>query len=1138
MCVSGAKDVDMNNKKSILVDTKELIHKFTIDKELDTQSASTTAAISHTQPDEMSPFALVAQGSSVADLLAEWQADEPLQAAGLLHALVCNCVIPLESIHATCGDRVHFLCSEYQRIMEHKPGTRWRGKDHILELIRCYILAYHDPELAFLAVAALWSRFLQIRDQDQTTKRAYAPEAKHILSPFLEMLGMNSLRTELEEWLMLSSKRRQKQQPPLPADDLSFYTIGRELSALMPDVFMIQQPHAAVDRILLSNPQSGAPSSSASPRSASQIMNIDLVVDSEEECYRALFLLHKLYTPTEGGFADSIGLSKANGYRGLQTVVLVDVPTGLRLDRNEGASVIDRGTVDGDTTKQRHRTHFNICTQEMHEINQWGVAAIVLRNRLDVDLPSVWWQKAKDNYAKIASSPLGSLPEMLYVFSPQGELFDFHRGSTVVDYAYHVHSDLAAQSRRFYVNGEAVEPATVLHHLDLVELESDPHAPGPTRVWLNAARTSRARTQIDRFLKRRGQGFYHAQKMIDTRLKALENHYGFDIPEYRVNQAISQEMLKRNTASREELMDDIAAGRLDADRVLHPLFATEIIRQVQIPEGMRLRPNQLTLAQCCRPRPGDNILGRPSQRSGIVTKLKIHRSDCVKLSGSGKAAREGNLTLKWRLRPELCTVAKIEMRARDDDGLLGDAVAQIYSMLPRITLHRSEAMGRHGIAHLRFTLEAESIELIDEITDALRRLPTYSVDEVRHVSLPFSEQEELLHPISSTGINPYTRLPVDEEGMFFGRWELLHQMREWLRSRNNTIWLLGQKRVGKTSLLLHLKNHFLDRKEFVPIFMDFQLLGSLSSPDIFFEVANAVYSELRSDGRVVELGAPLRDMFELDPPRHLVDYIRGVLSHPDVGKLVLLLDEFSRTTDAYQQQRLDENFFQQWRGLIQATGADVKYIVVIQQQAFDSMFERVQGGQEDPSWHLLELGEKLPLKPLVGKDARHLIEWPIRNYLDFPAEALDTVYALTGGSPFLIQAFCFKLVAHLTQNDRSQVDLADIAHVSMEFMSPSESLFAHLLDLIRGLANTVSTRMAQLAEDTPTMGQLITPAVSWQQLAEALPEIEPDRLQSTLQEMCERDIIVAVDDAVNESKSWRFDSLLFQQWLAMNSAPV
>jgi (p)ppGpp synthase/HD superfamily hydrolase len=1061
------------------------------------------------------PVAAVAEQSrALAEILAAWRAAPELQSAGLLLPWWMNGTLASEAVERACGERVAFLCREHQRIMQQMPGNRWRGKPPVLRRIKHFMLAYRDPDLAFLGAADLWRRFQAVQRAGRAEQRAHAAEASQVLSPLLDFLGMRELKETVDNWLLSrgDAGRRIGSTEQEPASHRMFQEVRSYLAPRLPRAQIIHRENAQSHNshhgaLHNTDPLDG----SAASQKAQHILDVLILVPNTEACYQALHQLHTLFTPIDDSFRDFIGQNRLNGYRALHTGVVAAL---------QGKA--SNGDTNGAPSKVNMRVNFAICTPQMDEVNRWGLAALHLRDRLDVPLANTWWHEAESAYRQIESAPLGSLPETLYVFSPQGQLFRFHRGCTVVDFAYHVHSELAAHCRRFYVNGETVEPATVLHHLDLVELEYDPHGPGPTRVWLNAARTSRARSRIDRYLKRQGQGFYHGQKTVDIRLKALEDHYGFNIPEHRVKQALSQEMRRRNLSSMEDLMAEVAAGRLVADKMLHPLFADEIIRQVQIPSEMRLRPHQLHLAQCCRPRLGDDIVGRPYVRDGVVTRLKLHRADCGRVQDL-----EGNLPLKWRLQPALKTVAQLELRALDDDGLLGDALTQIYSMLPRVTLHRSEAVARNGMANVRFVIEAESKEVLDEIADALRRLPDRNVDEVRHMRLPLSEQEELVRPVSANGINPYTRLPVQKQGMFFGRSKELQDLYDWLRADVGVVWLLGQKRVGKTSLLLHLKNEFLDRREFLPVFVDFQLLGDLGPASVFFEIANAVYGELQGHGHVDELGAPLRNMFEHDPPGHLISYLRGVQSHPDVGRVVLLLDEFSRTTDAYQQERLDESFFQQCRGLIGTLGTDVNFVIVVQQQAFDGILQRVQGGVSDPSWHLMELGERLALKPLEDKDARHLIEWPMRNYLDFSDAALTCVYELTGGSPFLIQAFCFKLVSHMVQQNKRRVEMDDIERVSMEFMSPNESVFAHLLDLIRGVANTLCTQMAQMAEDTQTR------VVRWEQLVECFPQIPPDRLRRTLRELCERDVLVAV-----EPDGWQFACLLFQRWLAFNSGVV
>jgi hypothetical protein len=233
------------------------------------------------------------------------------------------------------------------------------------------------------------------------------------------------------------------------------------------------------------------------------------------------------------------------------------------------------------------------------------------------------------------------------------------------------------------------------------------------------------------------------------------------------------------------------------------------------------------------------------------------------------------------------------------------------------------------------------------------------------------------------------------------------------------------------------------------------------------------------------------------------------------------LDEFSRTTDAYLQGELGRSFFDEWRGLLQATAPDISYITVFQQQTYASLSQHAQQSAGDPSWHLMELGEKLVLKSLGPEDVRRLIEWPMRNFLEYSPETVDQVARLTGGNPFLIQAFCFKLVAHMARFDRRLVEPGDIDAVRAEFMQPMESVFAHFLDMVRGLGQQVVYVVAELvAQGRPATLQTI---------GAAMPSSSPEKLRRTL------DALTAVDIMIQPTQDrWEFASQLFQQWLALN----
>lgn len=1034
-------------------------------------------------------------GQGAAQALAEWQADTDLQAAGLLHSLVWKEALSPDQVAMACGQRVSFLCEEYRRIMQQQPEGPRRGLPRGLRRINLFTAAYREADLAFLGVASLYDHFMLARQGETRNRRSFVDEARQVMIPLLEMLGMWELKEEVEAWVMqqgqsrrdydyLSKRLVQTEAARRQAFELISASLGpvlpkqADLARKMRGPVHIYNPHL---------PQKTHPE-------ALQKLSVDVMVESEADCYEALRWIHHFWKPVEGSLSDYIGTSKINGYRCLRTAVILNQEAG------------------------HIRVHFHIRTHQMDEVNRWGLAALRLRERLPVDLPQAWWSRRTETYARIASAPPGSLPETLYVFSPQGEVFRFHRGCTVVDYAYAVHSEVAHRTKRFRVNGEVVGPTTILRHLDLVELEQDPQFPGPNRVWLTAARTGRARSHVERFLKRKGQGSAQGQKLFERELQKLKTYYRLDIPEHRVERALHQMARHLKLDRPEDVLAEIAAGRLTSEPLLHPLFSEEIIRQVQLPSGLRLFPHQLNLAQCCKPRPGDDIVGRPRLRRAEVVGLKIHQADCRHIVGN-----ERMIPLTWRLRPPLKTAVRLEITGLHEIHLLDEILQLFYTGLPQLVIHKIEYVSRNGVARMACTIEAKDQALIDRIVEKLEHMPGRKINEVRQMQLLLSEREELARTRPAS-FNPYRRLPVRDREMFFGRSEELAKVYELLRSGVGAIFVQGQKRVGKTSLLLHLKEHYLDRNFAVPVYIDFQILGHLAGPAFFYyRIANAVYNELQADDRISYIGPPLWELFKSAPLNELTAYLRSVQSHFGSTRLVLLIDEFSRTIDAYRQQKLDHDFFREWLGLLQATMPQICYIMVVQQQTYHAMLDQSAEHSLDPIWQLLQIGETLAVKPLSEKDARQLIERPTYNYLEYSTEALQYVWRLTGGSPFLIQTFCFNLVRHMARGARRRVELADIEIVTEEFMHPNESIFAHLLDMVRGVGQKICRQLTQFLDETDQ-------AVPLTELGAALPDVPAERLLSGLQELEGQHIITETG-----LDTWQFASLLFGRWLARNT---
>ena len=1035
-----------------------------------------------------SPQGCYSLGNAVAAHLANWKASASLVAAALLHPFVRRDLLNIQAIEMACGQRVAFLCQEYQRIFDENPARERPGTEYVRRRIQFYVAAYQDPDLVFLAVANLWERYEQAKRTDATARGEFVHEARDVTIPLLDMLGMRELWEELSDWVFQNGKEgrdyrllRRRLADTRPLGDRVFEAVQQKLALPLPQATVAPHSQCLADIYDPRFPERAHPE-------AFQTFPIDVIVPDEEACYAALHAIHRFWRPLEGKVVDYVGASKLNGYRALHTTVYMAV---------------------GDTPVQ---VEFRIRTPDMEEVNRWGLAAVHLRSRLDIPLLNAWWTNRERGYRRITVAPPGALPENFYVFSPHGELFKLPQGATVVDYAYRVHSEVANQCQSFWLNGVQVEPTTTLRHLDLIWVEQDPQAPGPTRVWLSAARTARARSHIERFLRRQTRGSEHGRMILRRRLKFLEDHYGFGIPDYHVEQALQAMVRRRNFGRIGNLMAEIAAGRIDVDKVLHPLFSKEIIRQVLLPEELNLRPHQIDLAQCCRPRPGDDIVGKLRRKHGRLVGLKVHCRDCERRLMPVDAEF---VELGWRLLPLERVVMRLDVSAMDKSRLLGDALEIIYAQAPDVILHRCDAVARHGVARLRFTIETDSIERAEMIADEMRQLPNHKLDEVRLIGLSLAERDELAIPHSTASVNPYNRLPVRDRDMFFGRRQELDKIRDWLSAGQEVIYVRGQKRIGKTSLLLYLKEHLLEPSRYAPIFVDFQLFGRMGSSSLFLDIANAVYSELQSDTRIAAIGAPLRTLFEANPPAQLANYLKNV--QRSLGKrLVLLLDEFSTVIEAHQQGRLDAGFFTQWRGLMTATRGFASYVHVVQQQVYKILSQQTA---QDPGWQIFQLGEILDLPLLQDEDARDLIERPIRNYFQYSPEVLERVHRLTGGSPFLINAFCRRLVEHMKGVQRQRAEAADIEAVSERFMHPAENLFAHLLELLDGPMTDVAGQLAKL---TVPNGE----AVSLAQLQQALPGIKETHLRRILQELEKENIVTEV-----QPKRWQFTSLLFANWL-------
>lgn len=954
---------------------------------------------------------------------------------------------------------------EYLTASQQKPAA----------LAQLFLAGYRDPRLAILIAADLWCHQTLCRQPARAS--AQDPKSRPALLGLLDMLGMWQLRKELEvrESLPKSSKARARADDRTREQRLLFDRIADELAGCLP----------TADLKLRDN--TNTPIGAGAPTG---VIGINIIMPDEAACYAALGIVHRWGRPSERGVLDYIAASKVNGYRCLHTTVTPP-------------------PVYGNAPQVR----FFIQSAAMQEVNYWGAAAIFMREHLQEDLPNAWWSKRSTIYPKLCAAAPGALAEPVCVFSPQGQVFEFPRGATLIDYAYQVHSELANQCELFRVNGEVASPTRELRHLDIVELERNVSAPGPTPVWHAAARTSRARQHVERFLKQRRGVASSGRALLDRRLGMLEQHYGFTIPQHRIEEGLLQAVRRLELQSVEHLLQEVASQRIPPDRVLHSLFADELVGQIELPAEVRLYPHQIRLCQSCRPRLSDEIRGRWRVRGeNKLRGLTVHTLAC-----RTPEAQEATMVLHWRLRPTPQTIADIEIITVDEAGLLGSMLQSVYKRVPAVTLLQVTATAHRGAAKIRFTVEAAGEEPIQQIVQELEALPPRKPDSVRRVHPHLAVLERFSRSRDPLAHNPYGRSPVSEREMLIGRDAEINQIRDHLSGPTKLVFLRGRKRIGKTSLLWALRDYELEKNRFVPCYVDFQFFSGCRDETIWYRIAEASFQELHRNRNSVEISPPLRELFETAPAQQLASYWQRLQAYFAPRRLVFLFDEFSTPVDSLQGAEQQE-FFTRWRGLLQAISRESGFLLVVQQRALDIATEKGETRETSPLWQLLELGNNVLLEPLTSADTVNLITRPVRSFISYTPDALVRALDYTGYSPFIVQAFCYGMMLHMADQTHHEVTLEDVEVVAAKLYAANETLFEYILQSADGRTHEICIELARLAGPYNAIFSL-------DEIQFGGGQIERPFLERILQALTEQGVIKRINN-----HAWQFTSLLFQRW--------
>ncbi|MFC2004540.1 RelA/SpoT family protein, partial [Chloroflexota bacterium] len=600
------------------------------------------------------------------------QLDSSSLAASLLHDVPENCGIPISEIEAKFGPEVAKLVdgtTKLGRLSWQAPGeiarresitTRQEQAENLRKML---VAMAEDLRVVFIKLADRLHNMRTLDALPLEKQRSIAQETTEIYAPLAHRLGIWELKWQLEDLSFHYLEPRKYQQ-------ITKLTAARRTQREGFVTQVIQNLSQEFDRVGLRAEVTGRPKHIYSIYQKMEkystlgkdfddihdLLALRVLVDSVPDCYSALGAVHSLWRPLPDQFDDFIANPKPNGYQSLHTTIMYQGITPLEIQ---------------------------IRTNQMHRIAEFGVAShwrykegektdIHFEEKIGWLRQLIEWHRELSGAEEFLESVKTDIfIDQVFVYTPKGEIKDLPKGSTSLDFAYRIHTDLGHRCIGAKVNGRLVSLNYQLNNGDLVEIMSTKVSRGPSRDWLNPVlgyvKTSHAKEKVRQWFKKqeRTENIEHGRELLEKAMRQLGIKF------------VEREKLAKlfKYDSLDDFYTAIGYGGITTHQIALKLATqqqqprvAEVTPPRQPPSTVKVRGvgDLLTqLAQCCHPVPGDKIIGYVTRSRGVT----VHRQDCYNVVNEDEKDRL--IPVEWGETDALYP-AMIQVQAWDRVGLMRD----------------------------------------------------------------------------------------------------------------------------------------------------------------------------------------------------------------------------------------------------------------------------------------------------------------------------------------------------------------------------------------------------------------------------------------------------------------------------------
>ncbi len=648
---------------------------------------------------------------SVACILAKLHLDVPTLLAALLHDVVEDTPITKEEVGEKFGKQVAALVDGLSKLdkIEFQDAMQVQAEN-----FRKMLLAMSEDVRVILVKLADRLHNMQTLEVMRPDKqKRIARETLEIYAPIANRLGLNSIYQELED---LSFKYLYPMRYRVIAKAIKAARGNRkEVISKILDAIKLRLQETGVEADVTGREKhlySIYKKMTGKTVTFSQIYDIygfRVIVKDMPTCYLALGNLHALYKPIPGKFKDYIAIPKANGYQSLHTTLFgpFGTPIEVQIRSEEMHNIADAGvaahwlykTTDAQLTKLQQQTHQWL--QRLLEIQSDSSDSLEFLEHLKIDL----------------------FPDEVYVFTPKGNILALPKGSTAVDFAYAVHTDVGNCCVAVKINQELAPLRTEMCNGDHVEIITAALAkPNPT--WLNYVITGKARAHIRHYLKtmQTTESAHLGERMLNQALRALH------VEPAAIKDSQWQKLTRDyGTKDKYEILTDIGLGKRANVMVAYQLLAQSESVEKTV-EGQLKPLNTITIrgsegmavqfAQCCRPIPGDPILGFINKDKGLI----IHTHDCLSVR-KFRLAPDKWLDVEWDSDNTRLFKVNLKLVVANERGMLAKIAAGISNSDSNIDNVSVEDADGSAYVNVNFTVQVRNRIHLADLMRNLRKIP-------------------------------------------------------------------------------------------------------------------------------------------------------------------------------------------------------------------------------------------------------------------------------------------------------------------------------------------------------------------------------------------------------------------------------